>query len=55
MAGFFLIENSDHKTIIAKVYKHLGYMDTEILQLEMMRKYALVSVPEIYSVSYKKG
>ena len=50
----FLIENSDHKTIIAKVYKLLGYMDTEVLQLDMMRKYALVSVPEIYSVSHKK-
>lgn len=50
----FLIENSDNTKIIAKIYKLEGYVDTEISQLDMMRKYALVSVPEVYSVSYKK-
>lgn len=49
----FLIECQDNTKIIAKVYKQLGYIDNEILQLDMMRKYALVKVPEIYSVSYK--
>lgn len=50
----FLIENSDNSKIIAKVYKSEGYINAEIGQLEMMRKYALVKVPEIYSVSYKQ-
>lgn len=48
----FLIE-SDNKKIIAKVYKQLGYMNNEVLQLDMMRRYALVKVPEIYDVSHK--
>lgn len=50
----FLIENADNKKIIAKVYKQSGYMEHEVLQLDMMRRYALVRVPEIYSVSYEK-
>lgn len=50
----FLIENTDNIKIIAKVYKSEGYINAEINQLDMVRKYALVKVPEIYSVSYKK-
>lgn len=50
----FLIEADDNIKVIAKVYKHNGYIDTEISQLEMMRKYALVKVPEVYSASYEK-
>ncbi len=50
----FLIENADNKKIIAKVCKQSGYMEHEALQLDMMRRYALVKVPEIYSVSYEK-
>lgn len=49
----FLIENSDNTKMIAKVYKQVGYIDNEVKQLDMMRKYALVKVPEIYSLSYK--
>lgn len=50
----FLIENTDSSKIIAKVYKQEGYIDSEICQLEMMRRHALVKVPEIYSAGYKK-
>lgn len=42
----FLVENADNTKVIAKVYKLEGYVDTEISQLEMMRKYALVKVPK---------
>ena len=51
----FLIENADKTKAIAKVYKQEGYMNSEICQLDMMRKYALVKVPEVYSASYKKS
>ncbi len=50
----FLIETDDNTKVIAKVYKQPGYIDTEICQLDMMRKHALVKVPEIYCADYKK-
>lgn len=51
----FLVETAEasHK-YIAKVYKQEGYVDAEFAQLNMLRKYALIHVPEIFGVSYKK-
>ena len=50
----YLIETADGKKVIAKVYKRCGYIKNETEQLNMIRKYALVKVPEIYAVSYQK-
>lgn len=50
----FLIESEKNAKVIAKVYKQTGYIDTEISQLAMMRRHALVKVPEIYCADYKK-
>lgn len=53
--GFvFLIEKSkEPKRVIAKVYKTESIMPKEHAQLDLLRKYALTKVPEIYSESLK--
>lgn len=50
----YMIINADNgKKFIAKIYKNDGYAKREQAQLEMLRKYALVHVPEIISISLK--
>ncbi len=45
--GYVYLVEHDGKHLIAKVYKQDGCMEREAQQLEMLRKYALVRVPEI--------
>lgn len=53
--GFvFLVEKRrPPKYVIAKVYKNEGFMSLEHKQLDLLRKYALTKVPEIYAESTK--
>lgn len=53
--GFvFLVEKrTPPKKVIAKVYKKEGFMALEHKQLDLLRKYALTKVPEIYGESIK--
>ncbi len=45
--GYVCLAEHDEKRLIAKVYKQGGCMEREARQLEMLRRHALVRVPEI--------
>jgi len=49
----FLIEAADDLKVIAKIYKSEGYITSEVRQLEMIRKYVHIMVPEVYAADFK--
>lgn len=53
--GYVYLVEHDGKRLIAKVYKQEGCMEREARQLEMLRKYALIHVPEIIAELPKSG
>lgn len=50
---FLLKTSKAPETIIAKVYYKTGFMALECTQLNLLRKFALTKVPEIYKMSEK--
>lgn len=49
----YLLKDRKDRRFVAKVFKNIGYMAREEAQLNMLRKYALVHVPEIIGKSGK--